>query len=1649
MNLFAKKVTTVKLIILIISIFPLTGLNAQTCPVSQNQWQWPTHSNWYFGYHNLMSFGNGTAAPSTSSLTGAISWGEKVYESCATASDNDGNLVIMTNGVKLWDATGAEVAVPGGRLLTGAEIPNGDAGSAVQGVFITRHPLDIENYYIFTTDDAISGEQGNTYGFNYYIYNSVSNSVTAGPIRLADAGGTPYHSTEQIAGTFHANGVDIWVSTHESTTSGSQKFFSYLLTCDGLEETPVESSTGFVVLVNAGVGGRSNERASLEFSWDGTKAAGTYHNGSGTWDPAGAITIMDFDNLNGTFSNAQKVSPPDANHSNPYDCEWSPSGNRLFVSFQCLTGSEIGYVDVASGTYNAALNFDANRSGALKLGGDGKIYTGTFQDCGGWSYGTTVGAISNPDGLPSYDGSAITPSNNVGWGLGNMFIPPRDWVEIQDPGAVDECALPIDLETLWLCKGTDAENTPRYEAAYSVKLGEGTTINDTTGVFDAPGAGTYTVYFEICTIIDSLTFTIDPCGCEADVDGTASICAGETVNLDAFVVGQSGDAVWTIDSMPTSPGVDPTIDDMGVDTLFDASNVNTRYGIYKLKFTVDNSCEDSLYIEVKKNPTVVVDSIGPFCDDSVAVNMNAIPALGGDVVGGWAVNEVPQLTNLFDPIALGVGTHKVYYVVDSLGCLGADSINVLVKERPHPEITQVGPYCADYPAVTLTIIPANGDTGVWSGEVDALGRFVPSNAGAGDHDVFYTISGQCGNDTTIKIHVDAVKDATIATPDSIVCLSDPAVALTTGDLTGTWHVNDTTAGNELGGTSFDPAAYGAGVYDLIYFLPDPCGDLDTVEITVLPDADATVFNGDTSLCKDESAFVLNTVSTGGVWYKGDTLGGSELGTVDVDPADHDGVFNLYYYFDGRCGDVDSLEVTINPLKDATINTPNDSMSYCVLDPNPTFIVNQDGGSWNSAAVIQVGTDIEIDLTTLGITNDSMLIYTQPNPCAAADTIWVTTTNQLDATITQVGPFCDDADSVKLQVVDAGGTFSGPGVDPVTGWFDPVEASDGVHRITYTIPGNCGDVQFIDITVNRTPDPTITNTDFDFCEDHGDEALTIVEAGGVWSDVDNTNGGLDATNSIFNTVTSGDGSFRVRYGFAGACPAIDTVTFNITPLPVVSITPEDTLCEDNAILTLIASATPSTSSTWTNATATGEFDPSGNVGDNLITLAALNGTCAADSTINIHVLPRADASIDLVGPYCVTGGNTVLSPSSNDDIWSGVGITDSEIGIFSPSTAGAGLHTITRSIFGRCGDQQSIDIQVDGAPDVSFNAPPQVCAGSDPIQFTANNPGGVWSGDLNTDGTFDPVLGGTYKAVYSLSDLCFATDTIEFTVNAAPNTVLEAIPRTGCVPLDVTFNDISQDVAVSSSWDFGNSAVSNDLITTSNTYESAGCYDVTLTNVYANGCKGEYTLPDAVCTFENPRADFNWNPTKLDVEKNVASFNNLSSADVVAYNWDFTDIVQPAQSTNPPTQADIATSINANPTVTFNSPNGDIVNVELIVTNSNGCRDTVVKPITIIDKFSVYVANAFTPNGDGINETFFPKGRNLNLAENYEFRIYNRWGTLIWMSEVPYQGWDGTVTELAPTSGEIAQVDVYVWRLPVRDPFTGDDTVLVGRVSLIK
>lgn len=108
---------------------------------------------------------------------------------------------------------------------------------------------------------------------------------------------------------------------------------------------------------------------------------------------------------------------------------------------------------------------------------------------------------------------------------------------------------------------------------------------------------------------------------------------------------------------------------------------------------------------------------------------------------------------------------------------------------------------------------------------------------------------------------------------------------------------------------------------------------------------------------------------------------------------------------------------------------------------------------------------------------------------------------------------------------------------------------------------------------------------------------------------------------------------------------------------------------------------------------------------------------------------------------------------------------------------------------------------------------------------------------------------------------------------------------------------------------------------------------------------------------------------------------------------------------------------SNPTVTAVNV-GDSIVYKVTARSQAGCIGEAYVRFRVYKGPDLYVPNAFTPNGDGKNDTFYPFPVGIK-AINY-FRVYNRWGQLVFSSNVLYKGWDGRFNGTEQASG------VYVW-----------------------
>lgn len=106
---------------------------------------------------------------------------------------------------------------------------------------------------------------------------------------------------------------------------------------------------------------------------------------------------------------------------------------------------------------------------------------------------------------------------------------------------------------------------------------------------------------------------------------------------------------------------------------------------------------------------------------------------------------------------------------------------------------------------------------------------------------------------------------------------------------------------------------------------------------------------------------------------------------------------------------------------------------------------------------------------------------------------------------------------------------------------------------------------------------------------------------------------------------------------------------------------------------------------------------------------------------------------------------------------------------------------------------------------------------------------------------------------------------------------------------------------------------------------------------------------------------------------------------------------------------------------------------------NGCIETDSILVTVTG--NIYVPNAFSPDGDGINDIFKAKG--IDIVE-FKMEIFDRWGELVYTSNSIEDGWNGS----SPGENYYAPSDVYPYRIVARE-HTGDLFELNGMVTLIR
>lgn len=111
-----------------------------------------------------------------------------------------------------------------------------------------------------------------------------------------------------------------------------------------------------------------------------------------------------------------------------------------------------------------------------------------------------------------------------------------------------------------------------------------------------------------------------------------------------------------------------------------------------------------------------------------------------------------------------------------------------------------------------------------------------------------------------------------------------------------------------------------------------------------------------------------------------------------------------------------------------------------------------------------------------------------------------------------------------------------------------------------------------------------------------------------------------------------------------------------------------------------------------------------------------------------------------------------------------------------------------------------------------------------------------------------------------------------------------------------------------------------------------------------------------------------------------------------------------------------------------------------VTSTDGCTDSACVNVALDVISTVYIANAFTPNNNSLNDVFKPILLNVN---EYKFLIFNRWGEKIFETSVIEEGWNGYY------KGLICEQDTYVYKIVFKDNAKKDLHQYIGKVTLLR
>jgi gliding motility-associated-like protein len=674
------------------------------------------------------------------------------------------------------------------------------------------------------------------------------------------------------------------------------------------------------------------------------------------------------------------------------------------------------------------------------------------------------------------------------------------------------------------------------------------------------------------------------------------------------------------------------------------------------------------------------------------------------------------------------------------------SFTIIELQRPYPQASLlsqgVGIQWATNPPIEL---PNNG-----------VGLTLLLDPGP-TQDVYFSLSlsnielgDACGAQSYDVEFFDYIQpDSSVITlTDSILCLTDEPLLLTTTIEEGTW-VGPVDSVEQ--GVIFSPDS--VGLYSISFEPFSSCIDrtevlvrVDQAPILDLPDAQG--------FCSADTVVVLDASPPNGLW--------SGVGITDAS----EGTFDPSLVLSGET----ILQYT------AGINCPaSANVSFTVETYIPLQILNADTTVCDQSLPLDLNVNLlnttwqgeGITSGALGIfnagqagTGEHIIVATYNQGCYDTDTV-VVRVDDGTLNIESLLPLCEGADTLDLQVEADSGFWFGTGViDSLQGMVDLALLSPGNNQFYYTLRNSCAFTDSVTLFVEEFIPLQILSNDTAICIESGalnlETNLSLVDWQGT--------GIIASTVGDFDPLLAGVGEFMIVANYNQACSSSDSISIRVDDgtLTIESLLP---LCEGADTLDLQVEAD---SGYWFGA---GVIDSlQGMVDLGLLSPGynqfyyTLRNACAFTDSVPLFVeefIPLQILSNDTA--ICIESGALNLETNLSLVDWQGAGIVSSAAGDFDPFQSGVGEFMIFANYNQACSSSDSISIRVDDGT-LTIESLLPLCEGADTLDLQVEADSGFWFGT----GVIDSLQGmvdlgllspGNNQFYYTLRNACAFTDSV--------------------------------------------------------------------------------------------------------------------------------------------------------------------------------------------------------------------------------------------------------------------------------------------------